>query len=46
LKGNVERPSDYDGIIYIGVDSEGGWKMLIAKELKESGLKFDINRIF
>lgn len=46
LKGDIERPSDYDGIIYIGFDLNDGWKMLLAKELKEAGLKFDINKIF
>ena len=46
LKGNVERPSDYDGVVYIAVDSSNGWKLLLAKELKEAQLDFDSNRIF
>lgn len=46
LKGSVERPSDYDGILYIAHDSEGGWKLLLVKELKEAGLDFDSNKIF
>jgi predicted nucleotide-binding protein len=46
IKGDVERPSDNDGIIYIGYDKKGGWKMLLAKELKEAGLVLDMNKIF
>lgn len=46
IKGNIERPTDYDGIIYIGFDNSNGWKMLLAKELKNAGLDFDGNKIF
>ena len=46
LNGDIERPSDYDGIIYIGFDNNDGWKMLLAKELKQAGLEFDGNKIF
>ena len=38
LKGDLERPSDSDGIIYIALDPNDGWKILLAKELKEAGL--------
>jgi predicted nucleotide-binding protein len=44
LKDNIERPSDSDGIIYIALDPNDGWKILVAKELKEAGLKVDLNR--
>lgn len=43
LKGDIERPSDYDGIIYIALDPNDGWKMLLAKEMKESGIAVDLN---
>nr|WP_299385468.1 nucleotide-binding protein [Allomuricauda sp.] len=46
IKGNVERPSDYDGVVYIAVDNSDGWKLLLAKELKQSKLNFDGNKIF
>lgn len=46
IRGDIERPSDYDGVIYLDFDSNGGWKMLLAKELKEAGLEFDGNKIF
>lgn len=40
IKGNVARPSDYDGVIYIAVDPTNGWKLLLAKELKQAKFKF------
>ena len=44
LKGDIERPSDSDGIIYIALDPNDGWKILLAKELKEAGLNIDLNK--
>jgi predicted nucleotide-binding protein len=38
---SVERPSDTDGIIRIPIDSAGGWKMLIARELDAAGIGVD-----
>lgn len=46
IKGDIERPSDYDGVIYISVDETEGWKLLLAKELKQAKLVFDGNKIF
>ncbi|TWU23466.1 putative nucleotide-binding protein containing TIR-like domain protein [Novipirellula galeiformis] len=43
LRGDIERPSDYDGIVYIAYDFNDGWKLLLAKELKEAGLDVDLN---
>ena len=43
-KGDVEIPSDYDGVIYIPVDDAGGWKMKFVKELQDAGLDVDANR--
>ncbi len=44
LKGDLERPSDYDGIIYIGLDPIDAWHLLIAKEIKGAGLNIDLNK--
>ncbi|TWT79526.1 putative nucleotide-binding protein containing TIR-like domain protein [Planctomycetes bacterium CA13] len=43
LRGDIERPSDYDGVVYIAYDFNDGWKLLLAKELKEAGLNVDLN---
>ena len=45
LKGDVERPSDYDGVIYIAMDDGEGWKLRLATELKTAGLPIDMNRL-
>ena len=44
VRGDIERPSDYDGIIYIGLDPTDGWKLLLTKEMREAGLDVDLNR--
>jgi predicted nucleotide-binding protein len=43
LKGDVEKPSDYDGVLYIMMDAAGAWKLQLAKELKAAGLNVDLN---
>ena len=43
IKGNVEPPSDYDGVVYISLD-DGGWKMNLIRELKNAGFEVDANR--
>jgi len=43
LKGDIEVPSDYDGVIYIPLDDFGGWRMELAKEMKAAGLPVDLN---
>lgn len=42
-KGNVELPSDYDGVVYVSLD-DGGWKMDLIRELKNVGFDVDANR--
>jgi hypothetical protein len=40
----VDIPSDYSGVAYIELDSGGGWRLALAKELKAAGLRVDMNR--
>lgn len=42
--GDVEVPSDVDGIVYIDYDPGGAWKLRLAKELKAAGIEVDMNR--
>ena len=44
VKGNVEKPSDYDGVVYVPLDDHGAWKMKLVKELKAAGFDVDANR--
>ena len=43
VKGSVETPNDISGIVYIPLDSNGGWKIPLAKEMKSSGYEIDFN---
>ncbi len=45
IKDDIELPSDFNGIVYIGVDSGGAWKIMLFKEIKEAGLNIDLNRL-
>jgi predicted nucleotide-binding protein len=42
-KGSVELPSDYHGVLYIQMDDGDGWKLRLAKELRQAGMEVDLN---
>ena len=42
-KGDVELPSDYDGVVYVPLDDHGAWKMKLVKELKAAEFDVDAN---
>lgn len=44
VKGNIEKPSDCDGIIYIPLDDNHGWKFQLLRELNAAGFKVDANQ--
>jgi predicted nucleotide-binding protein with TIR-like domain len=46
LKGDVEKPSDFDGIAYIPHDGAGQWKTLLARELHYAKIPFDAAKAF
>lgn len=43
VKGDIEKPNDISGVVYIPFDSNGGWKLELAKEMKSSGYEVDLN---
>ena len=45
FKGEVEKPSDIDGIVYVPMDSSDGWKLKLAQEMKQTGLPVDMNKL-
>jgi predicted nucleotide-binding protein len=45
VKGNVEKPSDYDGVTYVTMDSQRGWQTEMARELSAAGLTVDLNKL-
>ena len=43
VKGDIEKPSDYDGVIYINMDDAEGWKLQLARELRAAELPVDMD---
>ena len=44
-QGNVEIPSDYQGVLFIKLDEDNSWMLRLAKEIKSSGIPVDLNRL-
>ena len=44
-KEGVERPSDIQGIVYIPLNNPNEWQLKLAKEMKQSGLPIDLNKL-
>jgi len=38
-KGDIELPSDYDGVLYTLYDTDGAWPYKLTRELREGGYK-------
>jgi len=45
LKGDVEIPSDYMGVVYTRYDDGGGWRQDLARELNSAGYQIDWNKV-
>ncbi len=45
VKGNIERPSDFDGVLYVALDDAGSWKQQLARELEAVSYKIDWNKV-
>ncbi len=45
VKGDIEIPTDINGVVYIGVDNSEAWKILLAKEIKAAGFNIDLNKL-
>jgi len=39
VKGEIETPNDISGVVYVGLDQAGAWKVEVNKELKVCGYK-------
>ncbi|AJG22217.1 putative nucleotide-binding protein [Cupriavidus basilensis] len=44
--GDLELPSDYQGVLWETMDAGGGWKLSLARELKAAGHEVDLNKVF
>jgi hypothetical protein len=43
VKGEIEKPSDFDGVVYISLDSN--WQLDLGRELKAAGFPIDWNKV-
>jgi predicted nucleotide-binding protein len=43
ISGQVERPSDFDGVVYIPLDGE--WRLPLCRELRAAGYDVDFNKV-
>jgi predicted nucleotide-binding protein len=41
----VEIPSDYQGVLYVKFDEEGGWRLRLAREMKDAEVPIDMNDV-
>lgn len=44
-KGELQIPSDFAGVVWSTMDSAGGWRLELAKELQAAGYIIDWNRV-
>lgn len=42
-EGSVEKPSDYDGVLFVKYDADDKWHLELARELKAADLDVDLN---
>lgn len=45
VRPGIERPSDYDGVVYVDMDLNEGWHLQVAKELRAAGLPIDFHKL-
>jgi len=44
-RGSLEIPSDFAGVVWETMDSNGGWKQALARELEAAGHSLDWNKV-
>jgi predicted nucleotide-binding protein len=45
VKGDIEKPNDISGVVYIPLDEHEGWHNKLIKELRAAGYKIDMNKL-
>lgn len=43
VEAPIELPNDMSGVVYINIDEGSAWHFQLAKEMKQSGYKIDMN---
>lgn len=45
MKGGIEIPTDFSGVLYTPMDDAGAWKLKLATEIKAAGIDVDLNKL-
>ncbi|MDM7957756.1 nucleotide-binding protein [Blastomonas sp.] len=45
-RGDIELPSDIAGVVWTAIDAADGWKLALARELKNAGYEFELDKAF
>lgn len=45
MRGHVEIPSDFAGVLWETMDNGNGWKFALGRELRAAGHQIDLNKI-
>jgi predicted nucleotide-binding protein len=46
VSGDVERPSDFEAVVYVSYGASTGWRAELARELRAAGIRFDAGKVF
>lgn len=45
VKGDIETPGDISGVVYTKMDSAGGWKQILARNMMAAGMNIDVAKM-
>ncbi|MDT8840101.1 nucleotide-binding protein [Paraburkholderia fungorum] len=45
VQGKVEKPSDFDAVVYVAYDGTEAWQLQLARELAHAGVPHDVSRL-
>ncbi len=46
LKDSVEKPTDYDAVVYVPMDVNGAWEKTLVRELKAAGINGNFEKMY
>ncbi|WP_394841411.1 nucleotide-binding protein [Pendulispora brunnea] len=46
VSGDLEKPSDFDAVVYVRYGANTAWKTELVRELRHANVKFDPSRVF
>jgi predicted nucleotide-binding protein len=45
VSGEIEKPSDFEAVVYVEYGANTGWKTELARELHAAGIDIDMNKL-